>query len=103
MSKHTQGPWAWRGVPGCSNLESAREPVIFYYGFEGLVFQDNARPGLIEANARLIAESPALLALARQYASECGECAGARVCPDDSPCTECADIWLVIDRAEGRT
>jgi len=44
-----------------------------------------------------------LLALAHQYASECGDCAGARVCPDDEPCTACADVWAVIDKAEGRT
>ena len=43
-----------------------------------------------------------LLALAKRYASECGDCAGTRVCQDDEPCTECADIWAVIDKAEGR-
>lgn len=56
-----------------------------------------------EERARLIAAAPDLLALARQYASECGECAGTRVCPDDSACIECADVWKVIDKAEGRT
>lgn len=56
-----------------------------------------------ENRARLIAQAPALLALAHRYASECGECAGTRVCPDDSACTECEDIWAAIDRAEGRT
>lgn len=55
-----------------------------------------------EKRARLIVSAHALLALAHQYASECGDCAGTRVCPDDSPCTECADIWRVIDQAEGR-
>lgn len=54
------------------------------------------------ANANLIAAAPELLALAKQYASECGECAGTRVMPDDQPCTECAFIWAVIDQAEGR-
>ena len=53
-------------------------------------------------DALLIATAPDLLALAHQYASECGDCAGTRVCPDDEPCTECADIWRVIDKAEGR-
>jgi hypothetical protein len=43
-----------------------------------------------------------LLALAHQYAEECGDCAGTRVCPDDEPCTACADVWAVIDKAEGR-
>jgi hypothetical protein len=43
-----------------------------------------------------------LLALAHQYATECGECAGTRVQPDDEPCSECAFIWKIIDQAEGR-
>lgn len=55
------------------------------------------------ANACLIAAAPDLLTLAHQYASECGDCAGTRVCPDDEPCTACADVWRVIDKAEGRT
>ena len=54
--------------------------------------------------------APDLLALARRYASECGECSGTRVVPvghhdrpdTDVPCGECADIWTVIDKAEGR-
>lgn len=52
--------------------------------------------------ARVITACPDLLALAHQYASECGECAGARIQPDDQPCVECADIWAVIDKAERR-
>lgn len=56
-----------------------------------------------QANERLIAAAPDLLQLARVYATECGECAGTRITPDDRPCEECADIWRVIDRAEGRS
>jgi hypothetical protein len=60
------------------------------------------------ANARLIAAAPELLALAKQYASECGECGGTRLKPtydqgewaEDAPCAECAAIWAVIDEAE---
>ena len=51
----------------------------------------------------LVAAAPDLLALAHQYASECGECAGTRVCPDDAPCTECGFIWDVINKAEGKS
>lgn len=52
-----------------------------------------------------------LLALARKYASECGECAGAgtrtittypggiEVDNDDQPCPDCADIRSVIAKA----
>jgi hypothetical protein len=61
-----------------------------------------------KANAVLFATSPDLLALARQYASECGDCAGTRVCPDDEPCTasedytqpcpDCADLRAILER-----
>lgn len=57
---------------------------------------------VIHPDALLIAAAPDLLALAHQYAEECGDCAGTRVCPDDEPCTACADVWAVIDKAEGR-
>jgi hypothetical protein len=61
-------------------------------------------PALIEA-------SPELLALARQYASECAECDGAglvtittypggiEVDNDDQPCPACTDIRAVIAKA----
>lgn len=56
--------------------------------------------------ADLFTAAPELLDLARQYAKECGDCAGTRVVPDgnggDERCVECAHIWVVIDRAEGR-
>lgn len=72
------------------------------------------------ANAHLIATAPDLLALAKQYASECSECNGtglrtisyggdgfgnrcaARADADDQPCPDCEDIRKVIDKAEGR-
>jgi|GEM_PF-5341696 len=64
-----------------------------------------------EADARLVAATQDLLALAHQIATECGDCSGARVVPTvlesgeygrDAPCEQCADIWAVIDQAEGR-
>ncbi len=62
--------------------------------------------GMRPDDARLITLAPDLLALAHKYASECGDCAGTRIVPDgrggDEPCTECQDIWAVIDEAEGR-
>lgn len=51
-----------------------------------------------DANARLIAAAPGLLALARLYVSECTNCSGVR----DVPCDYCEHIWAAIDRAEGR-
>jgi hypothetical protein len=66
-----------------------------------------------EANAKLIAAAPALLALAREYAGECAECGGGGEIvknrgsgdPIDDysvECADCRDIHAVIDVATGR-
>jgi len=44
-----------------------------------------------------------LLDLAHRFASECGDCAGTRVMPDDEPCGECTFIWDVIALTEVRS
>ena len=90
MSAHTPGPW--KVDESCGGLA-----IDASDGNVGIVNLCRAN----KADARLIAAAPDLLALAHQYASECGDCAGTRVCPDDEPCTECTDIWRVIDKAEG--
>src|SRR5438477_1758262 len=41
-----------------------------------------------------------LLELAKVYASECGECAGVGITPDDAPCIECEGVRDLIARAE---
>lgn len=46
---------------------------------------------------RLLAHSGALYDLAQRYASECGECAGVGITPDDEPCEDCADIRAILD------
>lgn len=71
-----------------------------------------------EANARLIAAAPELLALAKQYARECAGCSGRGFTvgddgvtgrgPDDVEptryaCEDCEDIRAVIAKAEGRS
>ena len=67
------------------------------------------------ANAHLIASAPDLLAVAKRYARECPGCGGtalvsrhiegrdtqAAMDADDQPCDACADIRLVIEKAEG--
>lgn len=53
-------------------------------------------------DARLIAAAPRLYDLAHQYASECGECAGVGIKPDDTPCNECAFIRVILDEIDGR-
>jgi hypothetical protein len=42
---------------------------------------------------------PELIALAVQYASECGECAGTRIQPDNTPCPDCKFVWDVLIKA----
>ena len=62
--------------------------------------------------ATLFAASLDLLALAKQYASECSGCSGHRTISRNAgvragfadvevQCPDCADIWRVIDKAEG--
>jgi hypothetical protein len=63
------------------------------------------------ANLALILAAPRLLALAKRYASECAQCSGTGKAPwfvDDSGipsstvgCDACADIRLVVEKAEG--
>lgn len=59
------------------------------------------------ADARLITAAPDLLALAKQYASECAMCGGTNRdpwnSPNGKPCSDCADIRAVIAKAEGRS
>lgn len=65
----------------------------------------------MQQDARLMAAAPELLALAKQYASECGECNGggswveldrngAPIPETARPCEACADICAVIAKAE---
>lgn len=58
------------------------------------------------ADMALIAAAPDLLALAKQYASECSGCDGngTRMGPDlhTEPCQDCADIRAILNKAEGR-
>lgn len=53
---------------------------------------------------RLRSDRDALLALAKQYASECAECDGDGYHDDGerAPCPECYDIRAVIQKAEGQ-
>lgn len=51
-------------------------------------------------NAKLIVAAPALLALARQFASECAECTGTGISEDTGKdCESCDDIRAVIAEA----
>ena len=99
-SPHTPGPWRIRGL----TVESVPGGNICLVNL--------ARPeGPTQANLALIAAAPDLLALAKQYASECATCDGTEMVmgrgpdgePDGDRCPDCADIRIVIAKAEGRS
>jgi hypothetical protein len=103
-TQHTPGPWA---VFGWSIKARVNQHRVCTVGQADKVLKQfgdfDEMQAECAANAALIAAAPDLLALAHCYATECGECAGTRVCPDDEPCTECQFIWDVINKAEGRS
>ena len=122
---HTPGPW-WTDAKydgsefGCSVIAARTDcgplpgnPTRGQVAFATAILPDDARE--CEANARLIAAAPDLLALAKRYASECSECGGTGVklvwaenvdhndaWDHSEPCDACADIRAVIEKAEGR-
>ena len=101
MSAHAPGPWAVGdgGRVTVDNVQCWGVPVRAENG--DIVAVIVGAP--LASNSTLVSVTPDLLALAHQYASECAECDGTRVCGDEEPCTDCADIWAVIDKAEGRS
>lgn len=97
LAAHTPGPWKAAPYGDGWHITAATGPYTRIATAHAMRGDD----------AKLIAASPALLALAHQYADECGDCAGTRITPDgnggDEHCTMCDDIWAVIDLAEGRS
>ena len=104
---HTPGPW--RATRHSSIVGTA---VMANRGI--VVASVLGSPEVCQANARLIAAAPDLLALAKRYASECSECEGTGVklvwaenadhndaWDHSEPCEACADIRAVIEKAEG--
>jgi len=124
-ASHTPGPWI------ADNLYMNDDQVVrvsaydgtpdYYHRCMGIAEcfvrdhrHDKDAPHVLqaEANARLIAAAPDLLALARKYASECGNCngrgyntqAGEPFTQEASnneriECEDCADIRDVIAKA----
>lgn len=97
---HHPGPWkaGARTVTAPETEDSLPLDVRIYGG----------NPKVNRANARLIAAAPKLLALARQYASECGECQGEGLLPYDScygrkgdQCPQCEEVRALIVEAAG--
>lgn len=97
MSAHTPGPWTLSPYSSIVGIAISGGGFVIAGVRGGREFS--------EANARLIAAAPDLLALAKQFASECSECEGLGYHDDGerAPCPDCFDIRAVIDKAEGRT
>ncbi len=95
--QHTPGPWIAHETETRTAIKRGRQVVAYVN-----IGADQ------DYNAALIAAAPDLLALAHQYASECGECSGTGLAPDgnggDEPCPDeyCQRARAVIARAEGR-
>jgi hypothetical protein len=114
---HTPGEWkVYNDHPTAPDIHYVRTDPVLYHGEVAVIFaHDNAR-----ADAHLISAAPALLALAKQYASECATCKGTGVVTrqyggdgygdrcaaladaDDQPCQDCEGIREVISKAEGK-
>lgn len=98
ISGHTPGPWRVlddHPDRACLHVSAADQE---YPGLEievATVFSHNDK---FEANARLIAAAPTMLAKLKELRAECGDCYGK-----SDTCTCCADIREVIDEAEGRS
>ncbi len=92
MANHCPGPWY---VDGAWILTAAGDLVA-----QVNVCNPRIAPN-INGNAALIGTAPELFDLATQYASECGECAGTGITPDDQDCSECKFIRDVIAKATG--
>ena len=110
MSKHTRAPWEWWTSNGRRSLvhkiAGTQIPILI----PTLNRAGHADLMVNQADMALIAVAPDLLALARRYADECGECHGTGRAlvprsepPDYTDCPDCADIRSLIDKAEGRT
>lgn len=96
MSDHTPGPWRVIEAP---QLETAVIVAAATTNVAILSWMGNAAKPIEQrdADARLIAAAPDLLALALQYASECAECTGDGWSDDTGQkCESCADIRAVI-------
>ena len=97
MSQHTPGPWSineWPQRDAEIRIGAANTPLI-----ATVHLRDESINGQ-KANAHLIAAAPELLQLAKQYASECAECAGrgALGAPgNDRPRIECPECKFIRD------
>ena len=116
MSAHTPGPWKRSHIHPDGNF---RASIAYIEGgdkqmpCEIATLYNCDRDPETAANADLIAQAPALLEIAREYADSCAECGGTGTVQqydtDDSDCAvtefvdcpECAHVRAVIAAVEG--
>lgn len=110
VASHTPGPWkadeghtndpSICGAWGC--IRGSKDYIL------ADVYADTEELGREAlSNARLMSAAPDLLALAKQYASECSQCNGKGkvalwLSLSEVDCEECSDIRAVIAKAEGK-
>lgn len=107
---HTPGEWkVYTDHPDERGIHYVRTSPSLYHGEVAVLFGSNDHA---HADAHLIAAAKDLLALARQYASECAGCTGegtwVRVTniagpAIREPCADCADIRKIIAKATGES
>jgi len=115
MSDHTPAPWYAIEEPHTAGAceEDAELRYFHIYGPDRRLDQKLHLTGFMRpADAHLIVAAPALLEMVARYASECANCGGSGELikndrggdPDhdyDEPCSECKDIWDLVDKAKG--
>ena len=107
MSKHTQTPWVIIRINGHGGMEVESDmksiaTVYLNYQRLGATFEectDDPRNAESVANARLIAESPALLAALERLARVAIDSVEYSDWPELQAAVEAA--WQAIDRAKG--
>lgn len=113
-AKHTPGPLiAKRGRNGDIGILTATGDVVAEC-YPNIRRYDEGAHEEAFANGCLYAAASELLALAEQYASECGECSGTGIVPQQmheahdsevndhgrfEPCPDCESIRVVIAKA----
>lgn len=111
-SLHSPGPWKlnWTYAGG-GCLED--HPELQYVNIHSAKYIEVAPNGLSltgyvrPADAHLIAAAPDLLALVKQYASECLDCnygdGPTGKTPEGDPCEWCGDTRALLAKVEGRS
>lgn len=89
-SKHTPGPWRVDPAANC-DIQTSDGSFEIATTHPGFLSRGKADPGRAQANARLIAAAPDLLAAMREQIAECS----------DPLCDMCARHERVIARATG--